>query len=473
MIVLSTEPRITNLLSAKTDIKKFKFSPYIFKVQTDDGSFIISNTFTRFVCAIKPEIARDIQRDAIPSEAWINSLSQDYLDTFVYNRILIDASTDETNTYLETYSLFDDILSGDSSIDRYNILTSTGCNARCYYCFEEGYYPKAEHMSIDTAEKVAAYILRTHDRSKKIYLRWFGGEPLVNVWVIDRISSILNNNKVDFFSTISTNGLLCTPSVIEKAKTTWRMSKVRITLDGWGREHDIRKRFVSTKDGFSVIMKNIDFVVKSGMIMIIRLSVDRNNHDSLMKLTEYFIERYKGCDNFKMYAHCLHDDVTELSFKEQPDVFAAVNESCDKLTKRIMEAGMYDYERLQPDGFRMYLCAAQEPKKISITPSGKICKCECLSNDQVSWGTVDGVMLDKKIFDYWHKGFNVCREKCRHCFMLPLCTPFSICPLRHLHCQSRFEKMLKFNLLERYRRKLCNEEPMLFIDCLPINIDFS
>ncbi len=440
MIVISSEPRIVNLLSGQTDIKDYKFSPYIYKVEADDGSIIVCNTFTRFVCALNQDIAKHIEPDGYPSKFWLDSLSQKHLEEFVKNRILIDASADELKTYLETYTLFDSILNNNTSLDRYNILTSTGCNARCYYCFEDGYYPRVEHMSMETADKVADYILRSHDPSKKIYLRWFGGEPLVNIRAIDRISAILNKNNVDYFSTMSTNGLLCNSGVVEKAKTLWRMSKVRITLDGWGEEHDTRKRFVSTKDGFSIIMRNIDYIVKSGMIMIVRLSVDRNNHDSLMKLTEYFIDKYSGCDNFKMYAHCLHDDVTETSFKEHPEVFSAVNDSCDRLTKRIMEAKMYDYERLQPDGFRMYLCAAQEPTKISITPSGKICKCECLSNDEVSWGTVDGEMLDEKIFNYWHKGFNECREKCKGCFMLPLCTPFSICPLRHLHCKSRFEK---------------------------------
>ena len=136
-----------------------------------------------------------------------------------------------------------------------------------------------------------------------------------------------------------------------------------------------------------------------------------------------------------------------------------------------MDAHMYDYERLQPDGFRMYLCAAQDPTKISITPSGGICRCECLSNEEVTWGKVGSPIEKQEIYDYWLGNIYDCRDKCKKCLMLPLCTPFSICPLYFIQCQYRFENTLKLNMIERYRRWKTRDSEIALLDSIPVKIE--
>ena len=55
--------------------------------------------------------------------------------------------------------------------------------------------------------------------------------------------------------------------------------------------------------------------------------------------------------------------------------------------------------------------------------------------------------------------------------MLPLCTPFSICPLDFIHCKSRFENTLKLNMIERYRRWKNGEDEIELLDCIPVSIE--
>jgi sulfatase maturation enzyme AslB (radical SAM superfamily) len=55
--------------------------------------------------------------------------------------------------YWELHHLLRQIEYSTDTINRYNILTTTGCNARCFYCFEEGVEIKT--MSSRTAEQVA------------------------------------------------------------------------------------------------------------------------------------------------------------------------------------------------------------------------------------------------------------------------------------------------------------------------------
>ena len=58
-------------------------------------------------------------------------------------------------------------------INTVTILPSTGCNAKCFYCFEKGAMKK--HMDYDTADKVIDYIVK-HYNGKILKVRWFGGE---------------------------------------------------------------------------------------------------------------------------------------------------------------------------------------------------------------------------------------------------------------------------------------------------------
>ena len=61
----------------------------------------------------------------------------------------------------------------------YRILTTTACNARCSYCYENG--AVLSTMDPDTAEKTAELIIRNYQtQPTDIVLEWFGGEPLLN-----------------------------------------------------------------------------------------------------------------------------------------------------------------------------------------------------------------------------------------------------------------------------------------------------
>ena len=64
------------------------------------------------------------------------------------------------------------------------ILTTTACNARCSYCYEKGF--KTETMNEKTADALISYILNL-PKMDKFYIHWFGGEPLLNSKVINKV----------------------------------------------------------------------------------------------------------------------------------------------------------------------------------------------------------------------------------------------------------------------------------------------
>ena len=62
-------------------------------------------------------------------------------------------------------------------------------------------------MSLETAERLADYML-AHSGGKPFRIAWFGGEPLLNLRVIDRISARLQAAGANYHSQMDSNGFL-------------------------------------------------------------------------------------------------------------------------------------------------------------------------------------------------------------------------------------------------------------------------
>ena len=117
------------------------------------------------------------------------TLSADYYDTLRENGIIVEF--DELEYIRKTR---EKIAEKDEKL-ALTILTTTKCNARCFYCYEHGVEKK--DMDQDVAVALINYI-KENIGQRKLHITWFGGEPLVNKKVIDYISSTLTSLKIDF-----------------------------------------------------------------------------------------------------------------------------------------------------------------------------------------------------------------------------------------------------------------------------------
>ena len=89
---------------------------------------------------------------------------------------LVPEQKDETESYLSVLSLLR-IRARKKGYDGYMILPTLGCNARCFYCYEEG--RQQVSMSPETLDRAIAFILATRRKNTELHLKWFGGEPLL------------------------------------------------------------------------------------------------------------------------------------------------------------------------------------------------------------------------------------------------------------------------------------------------------
>ena len=116
----------------------------------------------------------------------------------------------------------------------FRIFTTTNCNARCFYCYENGV--KHFDMSKETADLIINFITERISLYNSLQIQWFGGEPLVNYKIIDYITEklkpLIEKYNIKYSSTMISNGYLFNDELIKKAKNEWKLKKIQITLDG-------------------------------------------------------------------------------------------------------------------------------------------------------------------------------------------------------------------------------------------------
>lgn len=133
----------------------------------------------------------------------------DFNEEYIANNIRLLATPVNINTF--------------DKINRFTILTTTDCNANCFYCFQKG--KNHIDMPIKVAKDLANYIVK-HYNGKQVELHWFGGEPLYNEIVIDEICQILHDNAINYFSSMISNSYLFDSDKIEKYINLWHLKTV-------------------------------------------------------------------------------------------------------------------------------------------------------------------------------------------------------------------------------------------------------
>jgi uncharacterized protein len=187
---------------------------------------------------------------------------------------------------------------GDASELHVTVLTTLQCNFACDYCFQgdHGDYNKfAEKMSLETAQRVGAWIEREMDRHhpEKLTLMFFGGEPLLNLPVMyylsERLAASTRARGVAIGINIITNGLLLTREVVDRMKPHG-LRNVKITLDGDRDTHNRMRPLRGGQGTFDRIIENVR-AVADHVAVSIGGNFDESSVDSYPGLLDFLKEQ--------------------------------------------------------------------------------------------------------------------------------------------------------------------------------------
>lgn len=142
------------------------------------------------------------------------------------------------------------------------------CNLNCTYCaFGEIYegFEERNFKNIDShyAINLLKYIfgLRPEDKKSKLFIGFYGGEPLVNGDFIRQIIEIVNQMKsekeIDIEYSMTTNATLIHKHIQLMVENRFRLL---ISLDGNEKNHSYRSFGKDKKNSFHKVIENIDML---------------------------------------------------------------------------------------------------------------------------------------------------------------------------------------------------------------------
>ena len=413
----------------------YRLSRFVYPFETG-GKILLKNTLTRQVYELEKS-EWDALKNGTPSEEM-----RDLLARYCF---LVEKEYDEVSQYWLALNTLRALQKRPSGISYYTVLPTTACNARCFYCYEEGM--RFRSMTEKTAEAVADFICRTKaEGSARIH--WFGGEPLMGATTISRICKILRDKDVEFTSEITTNGTLLTPEIAQEAKELWNLKKAQVSMDGAREDYEARKRYIDPVHcNYDTAMRAVELFSDIGASVAVRCNFDEENFPRVEEFIEDCSKRFAGRENVNVYMAELFHSADE---EKSRDLYFASKEVENRFGKKGMVVS-----RIVDRNLRLSHCMADlTGRSVIIDAEGELHYCE-LELDATPIGTVF-----EDTPPAWPKPLNGTAVACRDCCFLPDCTPFRKfrCPIAPVACKTQMASDTERELIRLLEELAANRE---------------
>ena len=329
------------------------------------------------------------------------------------------------------------------------------CNLNCSYCafgeLYEGFDARNfKNINIQYAIILLKYIfdLKPKNKKNKLYIGFYGGEPLLNADFIKQIVEVVNQLKsekeLDIGYSMTTNATLIHKHIHFLVENNFRLL---ISLDGNEKGHSYRTFAKNKKNSFRKVIENMDMIQRNYpeyFTNSLNFNAILHNRNSVKDIYEFIYTRYhkipriselslndtnpdKKTLHDKMY-HSKRQSEDEyqqeefnqfphnelVSYKELTDFlkYLSINFYISHITPLL-----YDEEKHFPTS----TCWPFE-KKIYLTTRNKLLPCERI-NFKFSMGNVDqNVNIDiHEITKKYNSYLNHVKQVCQYCYAYKFC----------------------------------------------------
>lgn len=408
-----------------------KISEYNLEEQIE-GKTVIYNTLSGGILVLNADYS-EMYNNLIRNNNF-DELSKELRENLEKGMMIIPEDIDEI-----------EMIKAHNTIERYSnkglcltIAPTLECNFRCPYCYERG--RNYNTMSEKTIDSTIKYINDNSKKKEHLSIAWYGGEPLLAVNIIEKITRNIENKKdLGYQAVLITNGYLLTKDIALKLKQL-NVNNVQITIDGPPEIHNKRRKLPNGGDTFSVIFDNIKQVCDILAIRI-RVNVDKRNINTVDEILQYIkefdllnkvglylapVDNINGTCNSSTCFNSFEFSEEEISFYQR------------SLKKGIMLANI---PRYSPG-----ICCAVSKDNVIIDPLGDIYKCwNEIGDINAKIGDINSGVSFKINYTKW-LNYNFGGNECSKCKILPVC--LGGCPFRYINNGERMCHPLKFKFAE-------------------------
>lgn len=355
----------------------------------------------------------------------LNKTSKTVLNIILINEAVIMQNDIEKYEYLKPHP--------------FSVLTlglTKGCNLRCTYCYESIYgYDAKQIMTWETAKKAIDLFwsqLTKYHIISAIY--FFGGEPHMNFDLIKKVVDYSYGHKTmsgymgrypNYL--LSTNGTILSFEMYKLYSKLGSRINIRISVDGFGEDHDINRKTINGKGSWPLLKKNLKYYrilsEKYGVKISLNCTINKSNiknlydnYTKLFELTNMCIGHFwvleenwtrEDFDIIKEQISMLYD----YCARNKSWVFNVCNPNPQMELYNVKTTGETEHECICPSG----------TKAMSVDNNGNILPCiKCLYNfpeEIAKFGNVDtGIDENKrKKFLYEVNNLDNLLGDCKNC----------------------------------------------------------
>lgn len=392
---------------------KLIFSHFNLEKTFHDGITILINTMTEAVISLTQaeyEVYANIEA------------AYSYADKLIVQLFLLGFLVKEDDSDLFKLEVIRQ-RSAFASSDAINITIypTQECNARCFYCFENG--EKRTPMTLETAKKVVEYITKNITVNDEVVFRWFGGEPLVGAHIIDYITENVDtffDGKLKFNSIVTTNGFNISDDLIEKATKKWHTKKFHLTIDGYDKEHNKRKNYYDKSiNAYQKLLSDMRKLIDAGIFVVCRFNLDKKNISQLDDIL-HDLEQFKHSDLFYIHTTTLRRPPNAPL--EDYILAQDYDWAYDIIWRKMYRYGFYDgIKHILPLRLRGN-CLACVMNEVLINSDGNLFKCLQHTTDASHkvGDCTTGVVFNQNYLEWLD--VSIKRENCQKCAYLPMCS---------------------------------------------------
>ena len=391
---------------------QYRLMKYLLRAECEDG-VLLHNVITGQLVLLSLEEAQALEK--LPAEL------TEIMTELIEDHFLVPISYDE-KTIVDNLRILLGKLATSDGINNYTILTTTNCNARCFYCYESNYHHI--NMSEQTADRLFNHMIQYKGKGK-LLLEWFGGEPLIGINRIDQICNNLKMRNIKFESGITTNGYLFTQEIVGRIGNDWNLTHAQITIDGTEDIYNKTKAYVSAKGSpYKKVIRNIRLLLEYGINVAIRLNLDRHNFEDLRALIDELKMTFFNFPNLIIYVHVTFRGngfcPIERSDSEEAELYCRQVE----LNRYIEEIGFSKANNRLPS-LNLHSCTADNARSLIVYPDGSLYRCEHL-NEEDKIGHIES--FDGKELGLAKFRETTVRDACYSCPLYPKCILLKRCP---------------------------------------------
>lgn len=332
------------------------------------------------------------------------------------------------------------------------ITTTMDCNLGCYYCYED---KSKQYLSKSGCDAILQWICKKVDtkQHEKVFIDWYGGEPMLNQEAINYFSSqaiqFCEGKDLTYVASMISNGTRWPPAAKEFIARN-RIRDVQFTLDGPREHHNKRRRYVDKNENpegsFEMILDTIDRLIGSVRIYL-RINVDPWIGRSAFDLLEIFEERdwLREESNFFPYLATIGPMTEQCGFLGKSSVVEGFQAEFDEMLHEFhmristhLDSHGMDILQYYPDTIGVN-CAAVNDNSMVFGPDGKMYKCGLevgdtnRAHDALVFDEKDSNSSKKGMLpilnsvaaehspDRWDKFDPFSHERCSKCQYLPIC----------------------------------------------------